>query len=90
MNGNMSSTLTFSRRKLNANFGKFNFFTVKAAVKFSLLKISKRLNTNTKRIFPIPFELMYISLRYTVSRSGYLYVVNKATFPSKCFSFQKL
>ena len=86
----MSSTLTFSRRKLNANFGNFIFFTVKAAVKFSVLKISKLLNTDTKRIFPIPFKFMYISLRYTVSRSGYLYVVNKATFASKCFSFQKL
>ena len=38
---------------------------VKVAVKFRVLQISKILNTNTNRIFPIPFKLKYISLRYT-------------------------
>ena len=38
---------------------------VKVAMKFRVLQISKILNTNTNRIFPIPFKLMYISLRYT-------------------------
>ena len=57
--------LTFSHGKLNANFGKLNFFLVKAAVKFRNLQISKVLNTDTNRIFPIPFKVMCISLRYT-------------------------
>ena len=38
---------------------------MKAAVKFRVLQISKILNTDTNRIFPIPFKLKYISLRYT-------------------------
>ena len=53
-------------------------FLVKAAMKFRVLQISKILNTDTSRIFPIPFKLMYVSLSYTlfekqfaVSRSGY-------------------
>ena len=40
-------------------------FLVKTAVKFRNLKISKVLNTDTNRIFLIPFKVMYISLRYT-------------------------
>ena len=39
-------------------------FLVKAAVKFRVLQISKILNTDINRIFPIPFKLMYTSLRY--------------------------
>ena len=38
---------------------------MKAAVKFRVLQISKILNTYMNRVFPIPFKLMYISLRYT-------------------------
>ena len=38
---------------------------VKVGVKFRDLQISKILNTDTNRIFPIPFKLKYISLRYT-------------------------
>ena len=41
-----------------------NSFLVKAAVKFKNLQIIKILNTNADKIFPIPFEIMYISLRY--------------------------
>ena len=48
---------------MNANFGNFNFL-VKAVMKFRVLQISKIFNTDTNRIFPIPFKLMYISLRY--------------------------
>ena len=73
--------LTFSREKLCANSGKF--FLVKATVKFWNLQLSKILNTDTNRIFPTPFNVMYISLRYSlktnsvVSRSGYLFGMNK-------------
>ena len=41
------------------------FFLVEAAVKFRNLQISKILNTDTNIIFPISFEVMYISLRNT-------------------------
>ena len=77
-------------------------FLVKAAVKFRNLQISKILNTDTNKIFPIPFKVMYISLRYTKfekqfaeSRSGYVYRVNQkyslanAFFPYKKYN-QKL
>ena len=40
-------------------------FLVKAVMKFRVSQISKILNTNTNRIFPISFKLKYISLRYT-------------------------
>ena len=40
-------------------------FLVKVAVKFKVLQISKILNIDTNRIFPPPFKLMHISLRYT-------------------------
>ena len=51
---------------------------VKAAVKFRNLQMSKILNINTNRIFPIPFKIMYISLKFTqFERSGYLYGVKK-------------
>ena len=53
--------LTFSQRKLNAKFFKL-FFLVKEAVRFSVLQISKILNTDTNIIFPIPFKLMCISI----------------------------
>ena len=39
-------------------------FLVKAAVKFRNLQINKILNTDANRIFPIPFKVMYVSLRY--------------------------
>ena len=59
-------------------------FLVKMDVKFRNLQISKILNTDTNRIFPIPFKVMYILLGYTylrnnsaVSRSGYLHGVNE-------------
>ena len=38
---------------------------MKAAVKFRNLQISKILNTDINRIFPITFKVKYISLRYT-------------------------
>ena len=41
------------------------FFLVNAAMKFRNLQIRKILNTDTNRIFPIPFKVMGISLRYT-------------------------
>ena len=56
--------LTLSHEKLNANFGKFNFLG-KVAVKFRNLQINKILKTDTNGIFPVPFKVMYISLRYT-------------------------
>ena len=37
----------------------------KTVVKFRNLEISKILSTNTNRIFPIPFKVVYIFLRYT-------------------------
>ena len=40
-------------------------FLVKKAVKFRNLQIIRILNTDKNRIFPIPFKVMYISLRYT-------------------------
>ena len=55
---------TFSHGKLYENFGKF-VFLVRTTVKFRKLQISKILVTNTNRIFPILFKVMYISLRYT-------------------------
>ena len=65
-------------------------FFVKAAGKFRNLQINKVLNTDTNRVFPVPFKVMYISLRYlsmhslrnnsTVNRSGYLYEVNQTFF----------
>ena len=42
-----------------------SFFLVKTFLEFGNLQISKILNTDTNRIFPIPFKFMYISLRYT-------------------------
>ena len=42
-----------------------SFFLVKTSLKFRNLQISKILNTDTNRIFPIPFKFMYISLIYT-------------------------
>ena len=40
-------------------------FLVKTDVKFRDLQISKTLNTDTNRIFPISFKVMYIFLKYT-------------------------
>ena len=69
-------------------------FLVKKAVKFRNLQISKILNTNTNRIFPIPFKVMYISLRYTkfeehsaASRSCSLYGVNQKFSLTNTFFF---
>ena len=74
--------VTFLHGKLYANYRKFKFL-VKTAVKFRNLRISKVLNTDTNRIFPILFKITYISLEMynlknnlTVSRSGYLYGVS--------------
>ena len=55
----MRLKLTFSHGKLNANFGSFNFL-VKVTVKFRDLQISKIVNTETNRIFSVPFKVMYI------------------------------
>ena len=41
------------------------YFFVKTSVKFRSLQIGKIVNTNTDRIFPIPFKVMQIYLRYT-------------------------
>ena len=66
-------------------------FLVKVTVKFRNLQISKILNTDTNRIFPIPFKVMYVTLRHNfknnsaVSRSSYLF--EPKIFPSKCFFF---
>ena len=38
-------------------------FLVKTAVKFRNLQINKMLTIDTNRIFPVPFKVMYISLR---------------------------
>ena len=68
LNGNMSSIyqteIIFLTRKIECKLWKVQFFLVKAAVKFRNLQISKILNTDTNRVFPIPFKVMYISLRY--------------------------
>ena len=42
---------------------KLNFLE-KTAVKFRNLHISKILNTDTNRVFPVPFKVMHISLSY--------------------------
>ena len=67
---------------------------VKVAVKFRVLQISKILNTDTNRVFPIPFKVMYVSLRYTQfekqfrSKQIQLLVWGEPKiFPSKCFFF---
>ena len=57
--------LTFSYGKLHADFEKFYFFLLKMTLMFRNLQISKILNTDKKRIFPIPLKVMYITLRYT-------------------------
>ena len=55
--------MIFSREKLYVNFGKL-IFLGKTAMKFRNLQISKILNTDTNRNFPVPFKVIYISLRY--------------------------
>ena len=61
-------------------------FLVKTVVECRNLQISKTVNTYPKRIFPIPFKVAYISLRYSwfennssISSFGYLF--------NKCFCF---
>ena len=39
-------------------------------MKFRNLRISKILNIGTNRIFPVPFKVMYISLRYVILLNG--------------------
>ena len=66
MNGNMSlmyqTENNFFTQKIECKLRKF---LLKVVVKFRVLQISKILNTDTNKIFPIPFKLKYISLRYT-------------------------
>ena len=57
--------LTFWHGILYANFGKLESFLVKMAAKFKNLQICKILNSDTDRIFPIPFKVVDMSLRYT-------------------------
>ena len=49
--------LTFLHGKLYLNFGKF-IFLVKTAVNIRTLEISKILNNNTNRIFPISYKVV--------------------------------
>ena len=69
MNDNMSciyqTEINFVTRNTVRKFCKILFyFLVKTAVKFRILQISEILNTDTNRIFPITFQVMYISLKY--------------------------
>ena len=43
------------------------------AMKFRNLQASKILNTNTNRIYPVPFEVMYISSRYGLKNNSTVY-----------------
>ena len=69
MNGNMSwmyyTEVNFPTRKIDRELCLESFFLVETAVKFRSLQISKILNTDTNRIFPVPFKVMYTSLSYT-------------------------
>ena len=44
-------------------YTKINFLTWK--VVFNKIVLTKFLNTDTNIIFPIPFKVIYIALRYT-------------------------
>ena len=74
------------------------FFLEKTAMKFRNLQISKILNTNTNRIFPIPLKVIHIYLwdihslknNAAVSRSGYLYRLNQTFSLTNAFVFFKL
>ena len=62
-------TMDFFSKGMNGNISWIyctetleSFFSVKTTVK---LQISKILNTDSDRIFPIPFKDMYVSFRYT-------------------------
>ena len=67
-----------------------------ATVKFRNLQISRILNTDAKRIFPIFVEVMCVEYlwtihswenNYEVSRSSYLYGVNQKFFLANAFIF---
>ena len=63
MSSMCQTEINFLTQRIECKLSKL--LLVKAAVKFRVLQISKILNTDTNRIFPIPFKLKYISLRYT-------------------------
>ena len=71
-------------------------FLVKTAVKFKNLQIIKFHNTNINNFLSIPFELMYISLRYTqfakqfLSKQIQLLVLDESKFSlTNAFDFSK-
>ena len=61
MSSMCQTEIKFLTQKIECELWKL---LAKAAVKFRFLQISKILSTDTIRIFPIHFKLMYMSLRY--------------------------
>ena len=83
--------LTLSHVKL---YAKSLIFLLKMAAEFKNLQISKFLNTDANRSFPVPSKVMYISFRYTQFEKHFcrrqirLRVWDEPKiFPSKCFVF---
>ena len=70
MNGDISwmhyTEINFLTRKSVRKLWKVQIFLVIKAVKFRNLQISNILTTDANIIFPIPFKVMYIYLRYFV------------------------
>ena len=84
--------LTFSHRKLNANFGKFNFFQWRRSWNLEIYRLAKLLTMilteffqNLSRLCTYLWGIHSLKSNSAVSRSGYLYGVNQKYFLANAF-----